>query len=511
MEKNLYESRHPPTIMNKQTKPRKPGLSKSKIISHLQCEKKLWLSNNRPDLRELDASSLARMEQGSRVGEIAWNLFPDGSLVDTSDIPKALVSTQALLLEKPAAIYEAALAYDGILVFVDMLVPDGDGYHLVEIKSSAQVKDYHYQDAAIQTWVAQQAGIKVTKTSVGCIDNQFVYLGGEDYNGLLYLTDVSEEISRYTPQVESWVTSARQTLSNIEPNIPMGKQCMKPFECDLQAYCQSLIPDRPDYPLSDLKLKKAQLQELEEKGYTDLLKVPSALIDDPNKQVLHEAVVSGRPYVSDEAQSEVAAIPYPRYYLDFETIGPAIPIWIGSRPYVQMPFQWSCHIEQADGSIEHHEFLGDPNEDPRETCAAALAELFKAFDAGSMVAYNASFEKGVFRQLAERYPQYETLFTQVCDQTYDLLPICRKYFYHRDMHGSWSIKYVLPAIAPALSYQALDVTNGGMAQDAYMRLINSNKLAEEVENIRSALLEYCKLDTLAMIKIAKYFEEEHYK
>jgi len=235
LEKSLYESRHPPTIMNKQTKPRKPGLSKSKIISHLQCEKKLWLSNNRPDLRELDASSLARMEQGSRVGEIAWNLFPDGSLVDTSDIPKALVSTQALLSEKPAAIYEAALAYDGILVFVDMLIPDGDGYHLVEIKSSTQVKDYHYQDAAIQTWVAQRAGIKVTKTSVGCIDNQFVYLGGEDYKGRLYLTDVSEEISPYTPQVESWVTSARQTLPNIEPNIPMGKHCMKPFECNLQA------------------------------------------------------------------------------------------------------------------------------------------------------------------------------------------------------------------------------------------------------------------------------------
>lgn len=493
--------------MNKPKKSSKQGLSKSKILMCLQCEKSLWLSRYKAELRSVEASAQSRMDQGTRVGEIAWNLFPGGSLVDTSDVPKALARTQTLLEEEPTVIYEAALAHDGILVFVDILVPDGEGYHLVEIKSSTRVKDYHYLDAATQTWVAQKAGIKVTRTSVGCIDNQFVYPGGGDYNGLLYITDVSEEISSFIPQVESWVSSARHTLSNSEPHISMGNHCNKPFKCDFQAYCRSLVSEPPDYPLSDLKLKKADREQLEEKGYIDLLKAPPELIDDPKKKLLHQAVVSGEPWVSEEARLEVESIPYPRYYLDFETIGPGIPIWSGSRPYEQMPFQWSCHIEQTDGIIEHKEFLADPAEDPRESCADALAELLREFDAGSMVVYNASFEKGVFRELAEQFTQYESLFNQVCDQTYDLLPICRNHFYHRDMHGSWSIKYVLPAIAPELNYQDLEVANGAMAQDAFMEMIEGAAGSANYDDTRNALLEYCKLDTLAMIKIAKYFEE----
>ena len=211
--------------------------------------------------------------------------------------------------------------------------------------------------------------------------------------------------------------------------------------------------------------------------------------------------------MSENAKKEVEAIPYPRYYFDFETIAPAIPIWPGTKPYAQIPFQWSCHIESSDGAIEHKEFLAGPNEDPQETCMESLMSLFHGFKNGSMIAYHASFEKKILHDLASLHPESQVLFNAICNKTYDLLPFCRSNFYNRDMHGSWSIKHVLPAIAPELNHQALDIADGQMAQKAFMKMCVESLSSEEVIKLRADLLKYCTLDTLAMVKIVQYFSK----
>lgn len=483
------------------------GLSKSKLISHLQCEKKLWLSTYKSGQAKHDQAALTRMERGNILGAVARSIFPGGSLVDTNDRSSAVAKTKSLLKTNSGPIYEAAFTYDGIQVFIDILVPEEDGYHLIEIKSATEVSTQHIIDTAIQVWVAERTGAKINRVSVGFINNKFVYPGEKKYDGLFKLKDISNDISTYSPIIEDWVRSARDTLSNSDPLIPIGKQCKNPFECEFQDYCKSLVPNLPKYPLSDLKLKKLDLKKLEDKGYTNLLEVPIELVEDPKKARLHRSILSGENYVSENAKTEIDAIPYPRYYLDFETIAHGLPEWPGTRPYQQIPFQWSCHIEHSDGHIEHQEFLAEPTQDPRKDCMTSLMSLFDGFKHGSMIAYHAGFEKRILRDLAKLYPETQLLFNSICNQTYDLLPICRNNFYNRDMHGLWSIKHVLPAIAPDLNYQALEIANGQMAQTAFVKMCAEGLSDDEIIKLRADLLKYCKLDTLAMVKIVRYFCE----
>jgi hypothetical protein len=483
------------------------GLSKSKLISHLQCEKKLWLSTYKSGQAKHDQAALTRMERGNILGAVARSIFPGGSLVDTNDRSSAVAKTKSLLKTNSGPIYEAAFTYDGILVFIDILVPEEDGYHLIEIKSATEVSTQHIIDTAIQVWVAERTGAKINRVSVGFINNKFVYPGEKKYDGLFKLKDISNDISTYSPIIEGWVRSARDILSNSDPLTPIGKQCKSPFECEFQDYCKSLVPNLPKYPLSDLKLKKLDLKKLEDKGYTNLLEVPIELVEDPKKARLHRSILSGENYVSENAKTEIDAIPYPRYYLDFETIAHGLPEWPGTRPYQQIPFQWSCHIEHSDGHIEHQEFLAEPTQDPRKDCMTSLMSLFDGFKHGSMIAYHAGFEKRILRDLAKLYPETQLLFNSICNQTYDLLPICRNNFYNRDMHGLWSIKHVLPAIAPDLNYQALEIANGQMAQTAFVKMCAEGLSDDEIIKLRADLLKYCKLDTLAMVKIVRYFCE----
>jgi len=484
---------------------RPPGLSKSRIISHQQCPKRLWLQVNKKEEAEKNQNAAQMMATGTYVGEIAHRMFPNGVVVDPSNIPAALEDTKQLLAEK-LPIFEAALQFDGVLVFVDILVPEADGFHLIEVKSSTRVKEYHIADTAIQTWVAQQSGIHITRSSVACIDNTFVYSGGGDYEGLFYLTDLTEDIAPLTGEVSCWLTVARTTLQGDEPEISIGEQCSKPFSCPFVSYCSPPYEEQPKYPVSDLPNARKLTAELLDQGYDDLSIVPRELLVSDIHKRIHQAVVSGKTYVSNEVADAVSVIKYPRYYLDFETIQHAVPIWIGTKPYQQVPFQWSCHIEFAPGELTHREFLATGHDDPRyEFSRNLLSALGKN---GAIVAYNAGFEKKVLRDLAGYLPEFAAELLIAEEMTVDLLPITRAHYYHPAMHGSWSIKYVLPTIAPELAYDEMDVADGIMAQKAFKELMENVLSDQEIEDKRQALLRYCQQDTYAMVKIVHYFQSK---
>jgi uncharacterized protein DUF2779 len=470
------------------------GLSKSRILAGLQCEKRLWLQTHRRDLVHYDDSTQARFAEGHRVGELAQALFPDGVLMP-DDLGDAIKETQEVLgTGRP--IFEATFDYDGVLVRVDVLEPDGDGYILNEVKSSTSVKDTYIPDCAVQTWVLQQRGLTITRTNLMHIDNSFIYPGDGDYRGLLYPADVSECIADDLLEVPEWVTRFQSMLAEGCPEIEVGNHCHTPYDCPFLDHCK---PPGPEYPVTLLSGGGKSVQALLDAGYEDLASVPAGVIEKPLHERQRAATVSGEAYLDTGAADVIRGLGFPRYYLDFETIGGAIPIWAGTSPYKPIPFQWSIHIEHEDGQVEHHKCLVTHGRDPREEVTEALVEALG--QAGPIFSYSA-YEKRCLGILKKAVPALETEIDSAIERLVDLLPITRKHYYHRDMKGSYSIKYVTPTVAPDLSYADLeDVQDGGGAESAFMEVIHADTDGDRCESLRAALLTYCGLDTEAMVRL----------
>ena len=479
------------------------GLSKSRILLNLQCPKRLWLQVNRPELAEVEEGSAARMATGNEVGEIARSLYPDGLLIDPEKLSEAVKQTREALTKSPCPLFEATFEAEGVLIRADLLLPEDDGYRMAEVKSSTGVKDYHLADAAIQSWVCRQNGLPLPKVEIAHIDSSFIYPGDKNYRGLFAHADITKTINDLAPEVPTWIAAARNTLLGDEPNVPPGKQCNSPFDCPFISYCHPAV-DPDAYPLEILPYGNKVAANLRAEGFHDLREVTEERLDNPKHRRVWRATVTGKQELDKEAGNILSGLPYPRHYLDFETIQFAVPRWAGTRPYAQIPFQWSCHTEDKDGTLIHQEFLACGTEDPRrqfaETLIAALG------DTGPIIVYNAGFERGRMNELAAAYPDLAPALEAAIQRVFDLLPIARNHYYHPAMRGSWSIKAVLPTIAPELSYEGLEVAHGGMAQEAFLQLLDPAFPKDRRTSLTAALLAYCERDTLAMVRIAHYFE-----
>lgn len=480
----------------------KIGLSKSKITMWRQCPKRLWLDKYKRELALVGADITTRMETGHRVGEIAQSYFPDGVLIDDESLTIAIEKTKPLIKTKKA-IFEATLEHEGLLVRADLLIPVRGGYRLIEVKSSGGMKDYYKDDFTIQKYVFENNGVKIKSVELACIDTLFVYQGDGDYSGLLKFINVDEIVSENIANVPNWVKGARAALSGDEPEISCGKHCNQPFECPFIDYCSKYIgKEAPIFGLDMYsRLGAKKVEELETKGIVNGLEVPDEYLNATNKRI-KEITLAGEYHLSPAAKTEIEQWPFPRYYFDFETIGFTIPRWANTSPFQQIPFQWSCHVEHENGSIQHFDFLDASGEDPRRKCAEKLIEILGK--SGTIIAYHSSFEKGRISELAELFPDLAGDLLSINDRVEDLLPIMRAHYYHPEMRGSWSIKAVLPTIAPELSYENLEVGNGGDAQEAYLEITNPQTPSEIRETIKNSLLKYCEQDTLAMVKIVEF-------
>lgn len=479
-------------------------LSKSKIISGLQCEKRLYLEIHQPDLREDSDQTEALFSMGHRVGEISRELVPSGVMIDLENggFTGALAETKRLLAEPDTPpIFEATFSHGGVLIRADILFPEPDGYRLVEVKASTSVKDYHLDDCATQAWVVEGEGYPVTRVELAHIDNTFIYQGGGQYDGLFYHADITEEVNQRKGLVAGWVDQFQKMLAGNIPAIEPGPQCEDPFECP---FCHHCRPEAPEYPVSILPYGKSEAEALQAQGIDDVRDIPEGYLKKPLHERVRKVTASGKPFVDPHLKTYLESLPYPRYYLDFETIGTAVPIWIGTRPYqTHLPFQWSLHIEPQPGNLQHKGFLDLTGDNPMCELAEALIDALG--DTGPIFVYSA-FEKTVLKRLAAFCPNLEPSLMAATDRLEDFLPLMREYYYHPDMHGSWSIKYVLPTIAPELNYADLEeVQDGGGAQMAYLEACVLDKESERYESLRNNLLAYCQLDTLAMVRLVKYF------
>ena len=478
------------------------GLSKSRIASFEQCPKKLWLSVHKRELAETQAGSELRFSGGHEVGNIACELAPGGVMILAQpNLKAALKQTSELLAAgHRAPIYEATFSHDGVLIQADVLEPVGEsGWCMAEVKSSTGVKDYHHGDLATQVWVLEHCGIELEAAAIRHIDNSFVLRTPGDYRGLLKDAPLLEEVRPISARRADVVISARETLAGSEPVLAMGPHCLKPFSCEFQAYCSKDMPSPPEWPIDVLpRVSRKFVEDMAQKGLYDLRDVPLDALTKEQHRIVHHATTSALTYHDPAGVAQdTKEWDFPRHYLDFETIALPVPAWIGAKPYQQVPFQFSCHTELADGSIRHRSFLSVDGSDPRRQCAEALIECVG--QAGSVIAYNASFERSCVRGLADALADLSPELTAIAERFVDLLPIAQAHYYHRDQRGSWSIKKVLPTIAPDLDYSDLEVGDGVAAQLAWLEARSAQCTPERRAQIAASLEDYCERDTRAMV------------
>ena len=421
--------------------------------------------------------------------------YPQGVLIKHIEQPElALAETsQQLLVVPPTPIFEAAISYAGALVRADILVPIDSGWRMIEVKSSGSVKDHHLADCVMQLWVAEGAGLNIQQICLAHVDTGFIYAGDGNYEHLLVEEDVTERVRELLPEVPAWLANHQDILANPIPSIRMGSKCK---DCQFKKHCEA---EQPEYPVSILPNGRKVITNLQESGIEDVRDIPeSALINERHLRVW-KATCTDQTFISPDLKSELAKLAYPRFYLDFETINFVIPRWAGTRPHQQLPFQWSCHIERGEGAVEHREFLDTSGDAPMRAFAESLIAAVEGD--GPIIVYG-TFESTVIGGLITFCPDLKLALNKIIDRLMNLLPLLQNNYYHPAMKGSWSIKAVLPTIAPHLDYSQLDdVQNGTLAQLAYLEIINP-ETEKDVRNLKiHNLLKYCELDTQAMVEV----------
>ena len=490
------------------------ALSKSKLMAFRQCPKRLWLEVHHPELRADSAATEASFSAGHQVGDIARRLYDPkgkGVLIDpqTEGFDAALARTQELLQSR-RPIFEATIRADGALALADVMLPvrraGKPGWRMIEVKSSTSVKDYHRDDVAVQSFVAHRAGVALTGIALAHIDSTWVYPGNEDYQGLLREEDLTGEACARGTEVRGWIADARQVLSGKRaPVVSTGRQCGAPYECGFLGYCRSQEP-QAEQPIDWLpgRLGKGLQAHIEAHGVSELRDVPDELLNERQQRV-KAVTLAGSPFFDQPgAAAALSAHRLPGYFLDFETIQFPVPIWKGTRPYQQIPFQFSVHRLSRTGKLAQQAFLDLSGSDPSRRFAEAL--LAACGERGPIFVYNAGFETARIRELAERFPRLARFLLALNERVVDLLPVAREHYYHPSQRGSWSIKAVLPALCPDLRYGDLQgVQDGGMAMEAYLEALAPQTSAARKTEIERQLLAYCALDTYAMVRLWSAF------
>jgi len=485
-------------------------LSKSRFQKGLQCKKALWLAVHKPEAADpVTEAKQWIFDQGSEVGRLAQQLFAGGTEVaeDHLHTEAALATTARLLEEGVTALYEPAFFYDGVLVRVDVLVSTGEGaWDLFEVKSSASLKPEHITDAAVQTYVVEGAGLRVRRAHIVHLDTSYVWEGGAyDLTRLFRIEDVTTDARALLPDVPGILDEFRNMLAGPEPEVRIGRQCRTPYACDFSGYCHAAFAC--EHPVTELPyLSEQALHDLLDLGVTSIRDIPDDFSGlTPSQRAVVQVVKSGMPEVDVAGLArELAGLTWPVYHLDFETVNPALPLWPGTHPYTTVPFQYSIHVHREDGSHEHREYLHTGTSDPRRPLAERLvADLDEA---GSVMHYT-SFERTRLVELAAALPDLADAIGRVIDRLVDLEPIIRRYTRHPGTNGRTTIKAVLPAWCPDLSYDELAVADGSTASARYLRSLRGLLPPDETATLHNDLREYCGMDTLAMVRLLETLRE----
>ena len=478
-------------------------ISKSTFIRGKQCHKSLYLNKNHKELKdELTEQQKAIFSRGHKVGELAQQLFPGGLDLTPENfynfIP-SLQKTQEAIEKGVEIIYEAAFQHEGVLVLIDILAKKGNAWHGYEVKSAASLKEVYVNDAALQYHVITKSGLKLKDISIIHLNSDYRRKKEIEVKKLFTIRSILEEVKELQPDVQKELNEQKLVLATKRmPNVKIGPHCTSPYTCDFKGFCWK---DVPEYSVLNLSRGGEKVWELFNDGIINLEDIPeNSDLSSSQKQQL-EAEKSKEPIINKkEIKKFTDALKFPLFFLDFETINAAIPPFENTKVYQQLPFQYSIHAQESeDSNLEHHEFLQTDGKDFRVELIQNLIEALRT--KGSVLVYNKSFEDRCLKDLAKDFPEYEKDIIAIRKRLVDLaIPFQKKHFYMAEMKGKHSIKNVLPVLVPEYSYDNLEIQNGANASFIYQDILN-NTFDGNLSKTKNDLLEYCRLDTLAMVKI----------
>jgi len=478
-------------------------LSKSKYCNGIQCNKMLWLDKHKHEEKS-EIKNQSILENGKEVGIVAKDLFgPHIDIEYNENLNIMLEETKKHLTKENVIITEASFVYENNFCSIDILKKIGNKYEIYEVKSSTDAKDIYFDDISYQAYVLTKLGYNITKASLVYINSNYERNGELDLKQLFIIEDVTDIAYDKLKEVENKIKEINEYMEQVEePKDDIGCHCMHPYECLFFKYCTKKLPEKNVFNIKRMQTKtKFNLYHNGIISYPDLLKEN---IDWKFKQQIEFDLYDRLPSINKEQiNAFLKNLSYPLYFLDFETFQQAIPKYDGIKPYMQIPFQYSIHYLNSETStLEHKEYLAPSGTDPRRELAENLVKDIPKNTC--TIAYNMMFEKMVIKNLANSYPDLKGHLMNIHDNIKDLMiPFKDRDYYTKEMEGSYSIKYVLPALFPnddSLNYHNLElIHNGSEAMSMYANLDNMSK--EEQEKVRKSLLKYCELDTYAMVKI----------
>ncbi len=480
-------------------------LSKSKYLNGLQCPRYVWMQFHEPErIPETDAVTQYTFDQGHEVGYLANRLFPGGIYIPQDDFIKNIEKTKEML-SKRKPLFEAGILSDGLYCRVDILFPAGeDEWNICEVKSSTNIKKVHIDDVAFQRHCCVQYGLSIRNCYLALINNQYVREGELDPEGLFNIHDITDKVNESSIDIQDKIDSIIKIINqDVCPEMIIGPYCRDPYECPLTDCWGNL----PEHSIFSLYWGGKKAYEMYNDGVATISEIPVSYKLNGKQLIQKAAVVSSEPHVDKERIKEfLSSLEYPLYYLDFETIGPAIPLFDGVKPYQDVPFQYSLHVVRDEKSEPvHYSYLTNDTGDPRP---GLLAEIRKVLgDSGSIIAYNKGFEEGCLREMAAAFPEYNDWIERICNRLVDLLkPFSKFDYYHPAQKGSASLKAVLPAIT-GKGYEGLNISDGQVASLSFLTANYGEIPEEDRAKVMIDLEKYCGRDTEGMIWIVEKLYE----
>jgi hypothetical protein len=479
-------------------------LSKSGYLSGLQCPKLLWFQCNRADLFPApDDATCAAFDEGREVGELARQLWPGGVFATACPADAELCGARTEeALRTRQTLFEPACTFQDAYARADILIPvNREQWDLTEVKATTSVEDPHIQDVAFQAHVFAGSGVRLRRSLLMHLNGDYVKRGRIDPSSLFVAEDVTDAVVEECRNVPERVNELQSVIRSHEPpTVDIGRHCDHPHECPLKSLCWAFLPE---HNVAELHRGKQKAFALLADGINRIVDIPRSDSLSPLQTIQRHAIEEGRPRVDRAALLRfLAKLKYPVHFLDFETYQTAIPRHDGTRPYQQIPFQFSLHLQRVPGApVEHRAWLADGAEDPRREFLRNLRAAVET--EGSLLVYNAAFEKRVLREGAEAFPEKAGWIKDATGRIVDLLEPFRSFhFYAPEQHGSVSLKSVLPALT-GHGYEGLQIQNGTTASLEFMRIAFSDVSQEERRRIRRHLEDYCGLDTSGMVEIVE--------
>jgi len=482
-------------------------ISKGRYVDGVKCEKLLWYKmNDKSVFPETDAATQLLFDQGHEVGALAKKLYKDAIEIDWDRDANKVTEKSAEALKTGKTLFEAGFASDGTYSIADILDPvkgKKGTYDLIEVKMGTSVKDHYYDDVAFQKYNYEKFGIKIRNCYLKHVDKTYVYEGGEIDPKKFFLPDIdiNEEVKSRLPEVKKNVKKFHDIIAKkTPPSVKLNLNCEGEHECELLDLCMKNVPKGSVLTLHGMK-RERKFNYFYEQGKKLILDLPKYELNEKHG-IMYEALRTNKEQADIEGIKDfLGGLEYPIYYLDFETLmNIAVPKFKGTRPYQQIPFQFSLHIQEKEGGpVAHYMYLAEGKEDPRPEFTAKLDELLGK--SGTILTYNERFEKGIIQELAEAYPKFEARAKGILSRIKDLLVPFRGFlYYHPGQEGSASIKAVYPAMI-GKSYKGLEISEGGAAGAEYIKAMFGGAGEKEKERVRKALVEYCTQDTMAMVEI----------